>query len=217
MNKNISISLFRVSGDRKYLDMIFSCPYGYHFTSLELEARFVGDDGKFQSSFFDLSMALFNTEESDDSEEESTSKLRHAVRVPLEQLGITIPAIYIATFKMQDDETEEDPISDTAICSDVVEAYRCMMDDLFMHQKDSSCNDTVSDEVIRKYLLIYGHTAAMAARDLDTAQEYFRLIGNCFDKCGPKGRGSGSCCSGTCGGKHQFRPIHINPCNCGRR
>jgi hypothetical protein len=204
MNKNISISLFRVSGDRKYLDMIFSCPDEYHFTSLELEAKFVGDDGNFQSSFFDLSAALFT--------EETKNQNRFVVRVPLEKLGLTVPAIYIATFKADIILDSEDPniseeensteITDTAICSDVVEAYKCMMDDLFMSEKDSSCKDLVSDEVIRKYLLIYGHTAAMAARDLDTAQEYFRLIGNCFDKCGSKGRGQGSCCSGSCNGKH---------------
>jgi hypothetical protein len=75
MNKNISISLFRVSSDRKYLDMIFSCPEEYQFTSLELEARFVGDDGNFQSSLFDLSAALFT--------EEVRDKNRFSVSVPL--------------------------------------------------------------------------------------------------------------------------------------
>jgi hypothetical protein len=48
MNKSISISLFRVSGDSKYLDMIFSCPEEYHFTSLQLEARIL-ENGKFNS------------------------------------------------------------------------------------------------------------------------------------------------------------------------
>lgn len=215
MNKSISISLFRVSGDSKYLDMIFSCPEEYYFTSLQLEARIL-ENGKFNSQFYDLSPALFDSEESNDSEETSVQH-RFVVRIPLDKLGIFVPAIYIGTFIAENAEDySQDPITDTAVCSDVNYAYRCMIDELFMHQKAESCTDVIPDEVIRKYLLLYGHQAAMAARDFETAQEYFRLIGNCFENCGPKGRGSGSCCSGTCGGKHQFRPIHINPCNCGR-
>jgi hypothetical protein len=89
-----------------------------------------------------------------------------------------------------------------------------MMDDLFMHS--DKCEDVIPDEVIRKYLLIYGHTAAMAARDLDTAQEYFKLIGNCFSKCGSKNRGAGSCCSGS-RKKYQNESTSINSCNCGRQ
>lgn len=299
MNKSISISLFRVSGDSKYLDMIFSCPEEYYFDSLQLEVRFV-ENGTFKSEFFDLSQALFIDSE---TEEVIIEQKHWTVRLPLNKLGITVPAIYIATFNAQkksirtcrqfddqhyyyknqfddwvitngrlndtliyDKDTDKiynsigeevivgtkngegsqwhfindegkiedadipnfvqcnnciiediSQISDTAICSDVNYAYRCMMDELFIHQKEESCTDIISDEVIRKYLLLYGHQAAMSVRDFETAEEYFRLIGNCFENCGPRGRGEGSCCSGTCDGKHQFRPIHINSCNCGRR
>lgn len=209
MNKNISISLFRVSVDSKHLDMIFSCPEEYYFTSLKLEAKIL-ENGKFNSESWELAPALFDSEE-------TSIQHRFVVSFPLDELGIFAPAIYIGTFTAENAEDySQDPITDTAVCSDVNYAYRCMMDELFMHQKAESCTDVISDEVIRKYLLLYGHQAAMAARDFETAQEYFRLIGNCFENCGPKGRGSGSCCDGTCGGKHQFRPIHINPCNCRR-
>ena len=47
--KNISISLFRVSSDSKFLDMIIDCPMNYYFTYLEIETRSLNDDGKFFS------------------------------------------------------------------------------------------------------------------------------------------------------------------------
>jgi len=38
-NSKITISLFRVSTDSQYLDMMFECPYEYYFNSLVLEVR----------------------------------------------------------------------------------------------------------------------------------------------------------------------------------
>lgn len=104
--------------------------------------------------------------------------------------------------------------SETIVCSDVNYAYRCMLDELMM--KAGGCEDLVSDEVIRKYLLLYGHVAAMSTRDMETAEAYFKLIGNCFNVCGNPGRGEGSCCGTR--DKCVDRPIRSNhhSCNCGR-
>ena len=286
-NRAISISLFRVSGDSRYLDMIFSCPREYYFSSLQLQVRVI-QDNEFVSKFFDLSPALFdNTPLSPTC---TVNKKHWTVRLPLEKLGIQVPAIYIATLKADrvfdeiihkndltyslpapygdpdtyeiidstaqvyyiDPETGEtgepvvepdgnfvygfvytDPCAqlsneldpDTMICSDVNYAYRCMIDDLFMNEitKDS-CEDVISDEVIRKYLILYGHQAALATEDLETAEMYFKLIGSCFNRpgCGSDGRTPGSCCgcgngSGSNCGHHNppVRPPH-NSCNCGR-
>lgn len=217
MNKNISISLFRISGDSKYLDLVFSCPEEFHFTSLQLEVRFVeGND--FKSSFYDLSQALFPVDDSTDSDEDSY-QTRFVVRLPIDKLGISTAAIYIGTFKAINNEDYLDELTSTAICSDVNYAYRCMMDDLFMKEKsDTSCEDLIPDEVIRKYLLLYGHTAAMAVEDLDTAQAYFKLIGNCFGNCPSNGRGKGSCCGNNskCEEGLMYRRPPIHSCNCGR-
>lgn len=288
MNKAISISLFRVSGDSKYLDMIFSCPSEYYFTSLQLQVRVI-QDNEFISKFFDLSPALFdNTPLSPTC---TVNKKHWTVRLPLDKLDIQVPAIYIGTLKADrvfnaiiekhdlkyslpapysnpdeyeiidstaqvyyiDQETEEtgDPVvdpngdyvfgrvytdpctelvpeleADTMICSDVNYAYRCMIDDLFMNEitKDS-CDDVVSDEVIRKYLILYGHQAALSVEDLETAEMYFKLIGSCFNRpgCGSDGRSPGSCCgcgngSGSNCNNHNNRPFipHTHSCNCGR-
>ena len=95
MNNVISISLFRVSGDSKSLDMIFSCPEDYYFDSLELEVKFV-DNNIFKSKLFDLSPALFDNTL---SEKCTVNRKKWTVRLPLDKLGITVPAIYIATLK----------------------------------------------------------------------------------------------------------------------
>ena len=262
MNNVISVELFRVSGDSKYLDMLFSCPQDYYFDSLELEARII-DKGTFKSKFFDLSDALFNV----DIDPDCTIKNKHwTVRLPLYKLEITDPAIYIATLHASPvfttvldngsfkyslpcpytnknayevrynsgdfaglvyekngaeplvgyDEEEvvgrlitnccgdgcsgqlpQEMPETTMVCSDVNYAYRCMLDDLLA--ENNRC-DSVSDDAIRKYLLLYGHQAALSVRDMETAETYFKLIGNCFNKCAVKDRPA----------------KHAQPCNCGR-
>lgn len=253
MNNAISISLFRVSGDSKSLDMIFSCPEDYYFDSLELEVRFV-DNGIFKSKLFDLSTALFDNTL---SEKCTVNKKKWTVRLPLDKLGITVPAIYVATLKVSPVFTSllngdgflyslpipynkpalyeirdlsgkvyelnsseplvgydgkivygkvykdgcsvilpEEIEPNKMICSDVNHAYRCMLDDLL---KEGRC-DSISDDAIRKYLLLYGHQAAISVRDMETAEVYFKLIGNCFSKCANKDRPS----------------KHVQSCNCGK-
>ena len=260
MNNVISVGLFRVSGDSKYLDMIFDCPQDYYFDSLQLQVRFV-EGGTFKSKFFDLSAALFDTTISSTC----TNKKKHwTVRLPLDKLGIAVPAIYIGTLKAQPifttildsgtfkyalphpyndssayevrydtgdnaglvyEKNGADPLvgfdgkevegkiytnccgndcssqllsalETSMICSDVNYAYRCMLDDIL---KDDPC-EKVSDDAIRKYLLLYGHQAALATEDMETAEVYFKLIGNCFEKCPAKDRPT----------------KHAQTCNCGK-
>lgn len=243
-NKHITISLFRVSADSKYLDMIFDCPADFYFDSLTLQVKYV-QDNIFKTEDFDLSPALFNTSISDKC---TISKKHWTVRLPLEKLGISVPAIYSGHLKasylytlvhgqdfnyglpapynnineyeiidttaqvysietgeavegvfgkiFSDCEESLEEINDWMICSDVNNAYRCMLDDLL---KDSRC-ETVSDDAIRKYLLLYGHQAALFVKDMETAEVYFKLIGNCFNNCPSKDRPS----------------KHVQPCNCGK-
>lgn len=205
-SNNISIELFRVSSDSKNLDMIFNCPDGCHFTSLTLEVMYINELSDFTSVNYDLSPALFG-----DTEQEEP-KTRFVVSLPLDKLGISVPAIYVGYFKAEDSEYNE--LTDKAICSDVNYVYRCMLDELFM--KEGTCDDLIPDEVIRKYLILYGHQAALAVEDFDAAKTYFRLMNNCFHKCGKPDRGIGSCCKGNCADKlPQMRPP-IHSCNCGR-
>jgi len=157
-NKNIEISLFRVSTDSKYLDMIFSCPQEYYFTSLQLEMKYYDySDKVFKSKHYDLSPALFNS----DPESSSYQKKHWTIRLPLEKIQDTIvPAIYKSVLKAKEivEEGEySEELSSIMVCSDVNYAYRCMLHDLLdMDNLSDECAG-ISDEAIRKYLLLYGH------------------------------------------------------------
>lgn len=222
-HKHITISLFRVSTDSEYLDMIFDCPEEYYFNTLLLEVRYF--DKVMKSQFFDLSETLFNVNPEDP--DNTLDKKHWVIRVPLHKLGIFWPAIYKGTLKAQpilndsSDDLDEClqpellPLEDHMICSDVNHAYKCMLNDLLSLQKDPCLE--ISDEAIRKYLLLYGHQAALAAGDDEVAETYFKLIGNCFNICGPDHCG---CCGPIPGGHkhhgHKQSFAHKSNCNCGR-
>ena len=211
MDKNISISLFRVSSDSQFLDAIFDAPAGYYMSKLEIEVKTLGADGKFISQWFDFSEALGFAEDN--------PRKHWSVRIPLNAIKIHEPAMYIATFganpKLLEEEEEEqdeivdnvtkpedDPeyISDMAVCSDINDAYYYILD--YIMEMSDRCSG-LSDDAIRNYLILYAHQAAMQQHDFEIAETYFKMIINKFSKCG-----NGS------------RPGVTAPksaCNCGRR
>jgi hypothetical protein len=77
------------------------------------------------------------------------------------------------------EEIPMDEQEDTAICSDVNFVYRCLLDGIL---EEGPC-DPVSDEIIRKYLILYGHETAMKLRHLETAERYFKYLAKCFHPC----------------------------------
>lgn len=199
-DRNISVSLFRVSADSKFLDMVFDCPREYYFTYLQIETRTLNDDGKFVSQWFDLSKVLFS--------EDTKSKHHWTVRLPLNKIGINSPAIYIATLKAYypgqeatktTEEIEDDEIVDEMICSDVNDAYYYLLDNV-LNMIDKCAG--ISDDAIRNYLILYAHIAALQQHDLDVAEVYFKMIINKFVKCGDPRRPE---------------RIHVSSCNCGKR
>ena len=212
-NKCISIQLFRVSADSQYLDMIFDCPVEFYFNSLTLEVRYWdGSANSMKSLFFDLSKALFNVDPEDP--DNTIAKKHWVVRLPLEKLGVTFPAIYKGTIKAQEileessDSDEAEELCDHMICSDVNYAYKCMLNDLLDLDNSADPCIGISDDAIRKYLLLYGHQAALATGDDEVAERFFKLIGNCFEFC-PTSCGCG--CN-----KPKPMPRPSGNCNCGR-
>lgn len=250
MNQAISISLFRVSSDSQYLDMIFDCPRDYYFNYLQLEVRSLNDKGEFISNFFDLSPALFKITPTDDN---TVNKQHWTVRLPLEKLGFNnVPAIYKGSLKAEykfvtgenyitedgiryalpipyhnsqayeiiDDTAQvykknglaidgifgkilttcdklpTESLQDSMICSDVNSVYTDILNDILAQSKQ--CEEDVSGEAIKKYLLLYGHHIALTRGDLDTAEAYFKLLINHFSKCGTSNN------------------IKHSHCNCGR-
>jgi hypothetical protein len=51
----------------------------------------------------------------------------------------------------------------------------------------------VSDDVVKKYLMLYGHQQALQAREIEIAKEYFKLMYNGFSKCGSVSRSGSNC------------------------
>lgn len=212
MNKHISISLFRVSQDSKFLDMIFDCPFDFYFTLVELEVRTLGPDNKFQSQWFDLADVLF-------SDEDTFQRKHWNVRLPLAKIGISEPAIYIANFKAEqvpesfytdDPNPEYTEISDcgelplelhdSAVCSDVNDAYYSLLD--YILDMGDKCQ-SVSDDALRNYLILYAHQSAMEQRDFEMAEMFFKMIIRKFNKCG--------------GGPRPIQRTRTSSCNCGKR
>lgn len=206
--KGITIELFRVSKDSKYLDLKFSCPRYYYFTSLEITAKLL-TEGKFKKTKWELGEYLFtepvldeNNNPVGDETQFITDKTDWVVRIPLkEALDVDKPGIYDATFtatfnrELWEDEHPDwqewcesdlpdgENLIETATTSDVNFAYRCMLDDLLQESCGCSCPQ-VSDEAVRKYLILYGHQAALTTGDDEVAEVYFKLLSNCFNRCG---------------------------------
>lgn len=142
----IEISLCRVSSDSKYLDLMFNIPADCTFTALHIRARYV-EDNEFVTKEFDVSEQFINT----------ADKKEYAVRIELAQFGILVPAIYEVQFVAQRSlgpEAHMEVLYDTAYCSDVNLVYYSMLDDIL--SMGNKCT-TISDEAIRKYLILYGH------------------------------------------------------------
>ena len=180
-----SVSLFRVSPDSKFLDLMIDCPKDYLFTSFILNIWLPSTN---ETKSFDLSEAIFA-----DDDNNPIIQNHWIVRIPLEDLGITEPAMYYATLKSEYiGEGDQTPLITELVASDVNYAYQCMLEEILKLDKCS----TLSDDMIRKYLLLYGHQSAMFVNHDETAKEYFKLISNCFGKCPtsvPKGTSSCGC------------------------
>lgn len=73
--------------------------------------------------------------------------------------------------------------------SDVHGIYRFLIDELL---NSSDCSD-ISNEVIQKYLLLYGHQQALSEQDLPTAMEFFTLMHQGFTKCNNFSRTVSNC------------------------
>ena len=103
---------------------------------------------------------------------------RIAFSIPLSDLGDAGSAIYKVVFKAS---SQYEDYVETMYVSDVEFMYECMLSDLNLLDLDS-CTP-VSDDLIVKYLLLYGHTLAMAYKDIDRAEYFFKKMKHCLNKC----------------------------------
>ena len=78
-----------------------------------------------------------------------------------------------------------------AVISDVRFVYDCLIDKLIHSTED--CCQPVSDDVIRMYLTLYGHTTAMQYGDIQTAKEMYTRLIKCGCKCASTPKTSCGC------------------------
>ena len=172
MNKKaISISLAKVDYDlgQPHIKIIADNPQGYQFTQCIIEVHPIIDGEWGEIKRFDISSLLEGREDINMS-------------LPVSALeGVSGYAIYDIYLKAEDvtDHTR-DSLTDHLMLSDIHGVYRHLMDGLLSTDKCSG----VSDDLIKKYLLIYGHQAALESGDLGIAKDYFKLMHQGFSKCG---------------------------------
>lgn len=173
----IEISLCRVSADSKHLDIIFNAPYDYQFDSLMVTTLHL-EKGDFVEQNFDVS----------DVFEENPEKRDYILRIPLEKFGLkNIPAIYQVHITAKH-KTEDLVTEGFALVSDVNNAYQSILDDIL--GMGERCAE-ISNEAIKKYLILYAHQSALYSEHLDEAKMLFKILINNFAKCGgPRRKGN---------------------------
>lgn len=108
----------------------------------------------------------------------SKTKIQHALPIT-SLIGGNPYAIYTVNLSAENSESPELPeLTKSALISDVLFVYKCLIDRL-TNQTNDNC-DIVSDDLIKIYLCLYGHTTAMQYNDLPTAKEFYhRLVSSC--------------------------------------
>lgn len=180
-NKAISVSLAKIDYDlgEPYIKMIADCPAGYEFTLFHITVHVI-ENGEWVTKYFDASQILMGKSSANEV-------------IPIRYLpGVSGPAIYEIELKAEDIISYE-KIFDTLILSDVYYVYRDLLDGLLSSDR---C-DPLSDELIKKYLILYGHQQALQ-EDLDVAKELFKLLHKNFTKCGNNGRAVNCGCHDRC-------------------
>lgn len=173
MNKAISISLAKIDYDlgQPYIKIIADNPHGYQFTQCIIEVHPIIDGNWGEVKRFDVSSLLEYREDIN-------------MVLPVSALeGASSPAIYDIYLRSEYysvEDYEKAPLEDRLYLSDIHGVYRHLMDGLLTTDKCSG----VSDDLIKKYLLLYGHQAALESGHLDIAKDYFKLMHQGFSKCG---------------------------------
>lgn len=180
MSQAITIDLAKIEYDlgEPHLKIMASTPSGYEFIQLIVTVYTL--DG--ENHTYDISTII-------------GGEVNIAVDLPISSLsGVSGPAIY--EIQIGADEQYGKPLTGAAIydrmyLSDVHAIYRDVMNGIM----DCDPCNKLSDDIIKKYLMLYGHQSAIQSGDLDVAKEFFMLMHKNFTKCGNKTRTVNCCCN----------------------
>ena len=191
-NKAISVSLAKIDYNlgKPHIYILADCPNGYQFCRFDIIVHMY-QAGQWIDKQYDVAGLI-------------ASKNDVVLDLPVENLsGVSGPSIYRIILEAID-TTTNDEIEDELFLSDVHGLYRNIVNGL---TEDLTCN-SVPDDIIKQYLILYAHEAALASGDLDVAKDLFKLAHNAFSKCGHSLQGDFGC----------MKPTHTTNCGCyGRR
>lgn len=160
----IQISLFRVSSDSKYIDIIVECPEGYHFNSLFIK-RYDGE-GDYEG-WKDCTNLLIG---------ESNKEV---LRIAIAAFGES--TLFYSRFGViwdgEEPQAEIEPRY--AICSDINKVYANLLDSVL---KLGSCT-SLDDSLYFKYMTLYAHIEAMRLNRFEDAEKFYDIIKTLFAKC----------------------------------
>ena len=167
MNKAISVSLAKIDYDlgQPYIKIIADCPTDYKFNKFILAVHMVSDAEQWTTKLFDASTVIADRDKIE-------------LVFPISALeGVSGPAIYDIVIGAIDSNLDE--ITDNLQLSDTHYVYRLLLNNLLQYD---SCKG-LDDDIIKKYLILFGHVKALNAGDLDVAKELFGLMHKGFSKC----------------------------------
>ncbi len=203
MSEYINVEKFKVSQESVYLDLLADCIDGYSFNKIELQVRTYSHNGNgIEETSYLLSDKIL-------SSDDLTSKL--VLSIPLasifggkENIQPAMYCLILGIIKNTDDVIGLDYYEEEFYTSDVNNAINQIIEEAL--SLEGSCS-TIPDSLIRNYLILYGHLAALESGQQSIAEEYFKILSRNFTKCGSvDGRLCGNC---ECGSMH----IH-KTCNC---
>lgn len=161
-----------------WLDMVFSIPYGYRCVNLQVTPTFYspkyieGNTLVFRQVANNVIPGIENTIDNICVDE--------IWGVDMNTAGIYHVEIEC---EKEEDVTEDNwpDVLDTELyVSDVEFVYHCMLPSLL-----NLCDPcaTLPDSVLSQYLMLWGHIAALQAKDLHTAEYLYRKMLNCGNRC----------------------------------
>lgn len=168
MNKAISVSLAKIDYDlgQPYIKIIADCPYDHTFIGFFISVL-IPTEKDWEEYRYDASTAV-------------AGQKKLIAPFPISALSDVRnrPAIYQIRLIAEDSSGLQ--ITDDLVLSDANYIYRYLLDGLL---DEGKCVD-ISDEMLQKYLVLYGHEKALQAGDIDVAKELFRVMHKGFKKCG---------------------------------
>lgn len=165
------------SDGKLYIGIMANCPSEDFFTNCTITIHYMnGTEWRTFDQKLDYSTAVNNK-----------NAIKNLLNISEWTTNSSLPDDCIYEIYLESDSG----LTKDALISDVRFVYECMLDKLTKSSDD--CCDSISDDIIRMYLTLYGHTTAMQYGDISTAKEFYKRLLKCGCKCTPVRKPSCGC------------------------